>query len=536
MLSAELGETHADQHEGEDLGEGASSDGSGLDALAAQMSKIDSDVSQLGDEEHTLDKSAEKRAAEKKTKVAEQQMAARKQRKIQETSHKYKVKQMHMQEEAKHQDANLLAQEARLRMTTVAQVEAESHLAAALAAKRKHEAMRLKNTKPVTKMSSYDVNREMYKRMYLQNAEEQATQAKVDLQNKLTDVREADEQHLKEALLRIKDHKAGVKAALRDAYKLRESVEEDEELGESLENTQPSQIVKQLQKTQQHAMVLERQVANDAKVLMNKVQGVQAYNEGVAGLAHNILKDVPNTPDITLQADIGSSSMKLQLQLEHLKQVDSKANKMAAALRAVQTVVEHASIHERIAHQHLTQVAHVLHRVNHGVARETSTLELSSTKLRRSQAEEEFDESNQSEEVELGESGESTPITAQQNWESNQLAKAQSDLEQIHMDTPSLIKHQVAVDKTHLSKIMGAAQKDLESEENKFHSVANSISPTLKNNQLLQEAINREQDRKDRYAQQLAFVARRVKLVSEAERKATHDINSAIDRIREQAQ
>eukprot|EP00657_Telonema_sp_P-1_P001000 TRINITY_DN12108_c0_g1_i1.p1 TRINITY_DN12108_c0_g1~~TRINITY_DN12108_c0_g1_i1.p1 ORF type:complete len:101 (+),score=41.03 TRINITY_DN12108_c0_g1_i1:203-505(+) len=50
-------------------------------------------------------------------------------------------------------NTKLLAQEARLRMTTTAEVDAEAHLEAALVSKRRHQALMAKSSKPVTRLT-----------------------------------------------------------------------------------------------------------------------------------------------------------------------------------------------------------------------------------------------------------------------------------------------------------------------------------------------------------------------------------------------
>merc|ERR1712086_255309 len=106
------------------------------------------------------------------------------------------------------------------------------------------------------------------------------------------------------------------------------------------------------------------------------------------------------------------------------------------------------------------------------------------------------------EESELGESSSTDPVPpmqAQLDWEHKKLIDAQSGIQQIKLDTPRLVAMQTHEDKVKYSKTFNKANAQLEGMEKKFKEGLSAISPSLKNEEQLEQKMQQEQNRRDQY-------------------------------------
>lgn len=549
MLSEEMGESFSDgQHHQTVLLEISSSPNDELADMAKQEEALEGMVSSLGDEQEQLQRGVKARQKKLLAKKNAQLLAAK-------AVHDQAKERKGKQQKSQVYDSKLLAREARLRMTTSAEVAAEAHLAAALEEKRRHDRERQKQTsvQPVTQLTAEQQTREEYKRMYVQNLKQQAVQVQVDLHNKLRRVRDSDEQHLQEALLTIKDKKNALLHEISEANSLRESLEEDQELGESMENTQPAKTVKKMVAAGHQIADVERETIAQARVLRSQLQDLQGYNNGVAKLAHDQLKtydmSVTNNADAKLLAAAGSGSMKLRLQLDKLAQLNKHAAKIEKAVGAMQSLVETASSAQTVAQNKLDHVSLQLDRMQQHVKHQESGYTLKKSFKKAPEAE--LGETQESttkvsfqaplvdktvRHQNIGESSRADPkskmpIQAQMDWEQQMLIGARSQVEQIKLDTPKLLQKQQEVDNKELTKVLQAAKGDLAQVAHRFEDTAGSISSTIKDGQTLGEAIRDEQDSADGYQRDLVFLKRQVALADTDAQKASNAISMALSQI-----
>jgi len=493
----------------------------GVESMSQQESEIEHEITGLGAEEAHLEDAAHKRTAAKAAATQKKNQKAK-------AAAEFAAHQKDAMKKARRKDANLLGEEARLRMTTVSQVKAEAHLAAALDAQRKHDADAAKNHKPIQYMDAQAQNREMYKRMYLQNAEEQEAQAKADLKNQVSDLKENDEMHLKDALTSIKDRTTELSRSMSEVNELQERFEQDQELGESLDTTNSMGLMKKSNREVHFDSNSEHQIIVEARGILTKLQSVQGADMGFAKLAKDLLKEDfaskgPAGTDPSLVSSAASQSMQLSIGLVKFNHENTHASKLESTMHRLLDLVGKASKYETSGARHISKAERELAHMSSTVKREESELGESSN--------------NENDEMDLGESSSTDPVPPMQaelDWEHKKLIDAQSGIQQIKLDTPRLVAMQTHEDKVKYSKTFNKANAQLEGMEKKFKEGLNAISPSLKNEEQLEQKMQQEQNRRDQYTNELGFIKRHVMLANKDMKHASHSIDDASDKLREQ--
>ena len=492
----------------------------GVESMSQQESEIEHEITGLGAEEAHLEDAAHKRTAAKAAATKKKHQKAK-------AEAEFAAHQKDAMNKARKKDANLLGEESRLRMTTVSQVKAEAHLAAALDAKRKHDAEAAKNHKPIQYMDAQAQNREMYKRMYLQNAEEQEAQAKADLKNQVSDLKENDEMHLKDALTSIKDRTTELSRSMSEVNELQERFEQDQELGESLDTTNSMGLMKKSNREVHFDSNSEHQIIVEARGILTKLQSVQGADMGFAKLAKDLLKEDfaskgPPGTDPNLVSTAASQSMQLNIGLVKFNHENTHASKLESTMHRLLDLVGKASKYEVSGARHISKAERELAHMSSTVKQEESEL---------------GESSNDDNEMDLGESSSTDPVPPMQaelNWEHQKLIDAQSGIQQIKLDTPRLVAMQTHEDKVKYSKTFNKANAQLEGMKKKFKEGLSAISPSLKTEEQLEQKMQQEQNRRDQYTDELGFIKRHVMLANKDMKHASHSINDASDKLREQ--
>lgn len=491
---------------------GPSEERDSLLSMRKQETDIESEVDKLGQEEAQIQRTAQKKAAAK-------QEAADHEKNVQERSHKFDILQKKKQAKAQSSDANLLAEEARLRMTTASQVEAEEHLAAALAEKRQHEVQRSKQSASVAELSPMDQTREQYQRMYLQNAEDQAAQAKTDLGNKLRDLRGNDRIHLEEGLKDAKLRKVAVMKSISKARELRQELMEDQELGESLDNTRTFGLLRKGSGLAQKDLDKEQKIHVEAQSVLSKLQALQSADMGVASLAKKALAQPvghSENGNTKLLASESSERTHLRLQLLHFHRLGSDAGHLETTVHQLLGDIERASRHEASARVHMKRAKNSMHRISGAIADEASELE------------------TQDEDEDLGESSSvasASPIQQDLNWEHQKLIDAQSQIEQIKLETPKMVAVQIQKDKKKFGKILNTANSQVGHLSKHLQHIMSTISPQITDEATLMEKVREEHDQKDRYVDTLSSIQRDMKVANKDTQDASRDISAARERL-----
>merc|ERR1712086_855260 len=171
---------------------------------------------------------------------------------------------------------------------------------------------------------------------------------------------------------------------------------------------------------------------------------------------------------------------------------NTHASKLQSTMHRLLDLVGKASKYETSGARHISKAERELAHMSSTVKREESELGESSN--------------NENDEMDLGESSSTDPVPPMQTHE----------------------------DKVKYSKTFNKANAQLEGMEKKFKEGLSAISPSLKNEEQLEEKMQQEQNRRDQYTNELGFIKRHVMLANKNMKHASHSINDASDKLREQ--
>jgi hypothetical protein len=371
----------------------------------------------------------------------------------------------------------------------------------------------------------------------------------------LTEIRDNDESQLKQALLEIQDKKKALRTSIGEANNLRAALEDDTELGESMDSRHAQEQLKQVASKQQAIESTGEHLGRQTQVLRSELQEIRGYNSGVVELTKSLLKKVHlgGTNDQKLLSAAGSASMKLRLQLANLKQLNSKAAQMDGALGAMENFVGSATMVTHSSRAKMVQVFENYRQLRRGYAEESSRVHFDRSFKEDNELGESLHKGKAAVklkpprlvdegEVDIGESDQAndkvdgmskTPIQAQMDWESRQLVNAKSRLAQIKLDEPTLLAKQTHLDRVEMTKQLANAQASLTTLAERFQATAASISPSIVDEQTLDYAKAEQEDSARVYSEQLVQMQRGLQDADNKNKEAYDNVGDALTQMRE---
>jgi hypothetical protein len=557
----ELGDVqgHDDQDSEEmDLGESSDANesdeddlGASLAEMSASFAKIQSSMQTASQQEAQIEAAAALKAKTKEANLKHKAGLEMKKQKAQalETlgEAKSSAKAKPAQKIGARLQKKLDKEEAQIRMTTVKKVKAMHKLEKDTNAKR---AKNLSKAAPITKLTPEMQTRMEYQRMYLQTEMQKAEQAKADLENKVENVKNNDAEHLRRLTDSVAQKRHVLKRDMQMVQNLKDEYERDHELGEGVQSTSGAAALAQDEAQQEKSDIQDdkKVIAQSDKVIralkdtlgdnhasllktakgylgISKAPGpISALMGGTLGESAEIkatdtegLNGSPlNTAQIKLGSQIAVSKAALKLKIHELEALGTKETSLMGQAQRFHDAAMNARAHEYEAQSRTAAMSKEVGSLNNNVARHERSMELGEALFSK-----EKEEGEEEEQQDLGESsstqGSVTALQDEIDHERDQMAAAEAEIKRIAVKGPKIVRDQIALDKVKYGAVLKKANNAYNKLHSRFVHTAAMLSPKLKSQQALDEAVADEKSRETDFANKLNHVA---EYAQEVDRKA----------------
>lgn len=444
-------------------------------------------------------------------------------------------------------------EEAQIRMTTVKSIQQQHAKEKQIDNDREKQLgeARTASTAPVTRLDANMQTRMEYQGMILAQQMDLAEQKRVDLKNKLQNIKDNDRMHLRELTDDIDQKSAAMKADIDRINMMRDNYERDHELGEGMDATAGAGGMARSQAKQEAKnLKVETAVADETENIMNVANACVADDQsGMVESAKQLLgirslvtlpgQNVPvalgenvevtstdtdslqNAPvgpaQIQLASRISVSKMELKLKLDKFHVLQKQAIHLANQARRIHSAAVSARDFEEASQARTAAMQNIFKELNHNVMRHENEMELGETIFNAKK--EKFKE-----EV-LLEEGESTrtkvtPLQDDMDMQSLKLQRTQAEIKHLDESEPQMIKDQIQVDKEKFGAVLKKKTEAYDKLKKRFLRLAAHVSPHLTSHETVQDAIDEESSRQGDYSHALDNIASYAKMVREQAKKA----------------
>jgi len=521
-VSSEADENHEDLGESSEVAaKKTDSLGVALARMSSQFEGIESTTKKAATEETEMEHDSVKAKKEKKKRA---EMKAHKQEMAQKAAQKKKLTKQLASKKQSALEQKLAKEEATLRATTATKVKAQMSLQNAVNAERKHQLKMAKNKNPITGMTPEMITREEYKRMYIQNTEQQALQQKADLDNRLAAIKGDDARHMKVLVDDIARKRKVLKTDIKTVASLSSKYREDHELGEGLgEKAGAEEMTNAVTKLEATNVGTESDIIAQAGSLINELkvsshsssmapvldaaQRVSAdqYMENDLGESASSSMQAPplaSEKQMHVAAELAAAITGLHLKTAQLKAMHKQDEAVLTEARQLRSASLNARSMEQVAQGRTVNMKSLVQGLGHHIERSEEDMQLTQTLFAR----EEDTSRDLGESSDVATKKQLPPVQAELNYEQDAMEKAEASLRHLAKIGPKLEKEQMATDKTQFAKALKTQNAKLDALHKHFVQTAADLSPNIKSQQALDDAVRKEQDRNDQYVRDLKAV------------------------------
>lgn len=537
MSREELGESNQNKDdESEDLGESNDTSEDGDDDLGVALAHMGAKFAAI---QRTMNSAASQEADFEKTaaskRITNEKMLKDKVGKQMQTKRQEKAKQTSTKKQ-RMLEKNLEKEEARLRMTTAAKVHAQFKLENAVDDERATKSKEDKKHRgAISRLTPQMETRLEYQRMYVQNAMQQAQQQHEDLNNQLADVKGNDAQKLKQLTLDVRMKRKVLRDSLDRVRTLAQDYQRDHDMGEGLDAEDGARTLANDEAKQQEKDIKEEShITDTTRAIMRKLRDMEetaqaplvqsakallgiesAGKEALLGESSAISATdtdgvegaIMGEDQIKLAAKISMAKTGLKLKLDKLAALRQQQVQLHDEARHIDHSATAARDAEYDAQTRSAAMKNIIKDLTRGIHQHEESMMLGETLFSTKRKDRDTDEDD------LGESSSSDtktdvpPIQAELNYEHKKLAEAEAELRHLTTQGPKIIKEQIAVDKLRYGKALKKTDANLNALHKRFVHAAAMLSPKIKSQVVLEDAVRDEQNRQSDYAHDLDNVS-----------------------------